>query len=225
MADTQTTPLICSSALAVNVEEDKAREIVQSWLDESHNGSNEKNRRKVRFGKAVLVYYPFWKYRYEDGGEDKVIFKPACGTLLTGQQNMQREDTAGYAVPEDLSILPATVNSSVYLPELHGIHRSEELIAIPLWLISYKEGKSVYMVEVDAENGTIYEEWHPVRETVNWKKTATIIFIPMLVISMLAAFFSPWLYILAALLLIFFIYQSNMLSMINLKRKEGKDGA
>jgi hypothetical protein len=225
MADTQTTSPACSSAIAVSINEEQARTIVQSWLDASHDGSNEKNRRKVRFGKAVLVYYPFWKYRYEDGGEDKVIFKPACGTLLTGQQNMQRADTAGYPVTEDLGILPVTVNSSVYLPELHGIHRSEELIAIPLWLISYKEGKSIYMVEVDGENGTVYEEWHPVRETVNWKKTAAIIFIPMAILSFLAAFFSPWIFILAALLLIFFLYQSNMLSMINLKRKEGKDGA
>lgn len=225
MADTQTTSLTCDSALSVSVGEEEARNLVQVWLELSHDGSNEKNKRKVRFGKAVLVYYPFWKYRYEDGGEDKVIFKPACGTLLTGQQNMRREDTQGYAVSEDMRILPVTVNSSVYLPELHGIHRSEELIAIPLWLISYKEGKSIYMVEVDGENGTVYEEWHPVRETVNWKKTATIIFVPMAVISFLAAFFSPWLYILAGLLLIFFLYQSNMLSMINLKRKEGKDGA
>ncbi|HJJ27928.1 MAG TPA: hypothetical protein O0X70_00875 [Methanocorpusculum sp.] len=225
MADTQDTSLVCSSAITVSVDEEEARSLVQSWLDAAQDGSNEKNKHKVQFGKAVLVYYPFWKYRYEDGGENKVIFKPACGTLLTGQQNMQRKDTQGYDVTEDMRILPVTVNSSVYLPELHGIHRFEELIAIPLWLISYKEKKSIYMVEVDGETGKIYEEWHPVRETVNWKKTATIIFVPTAVISFLAAFFSPWLFILAVMLLIFFIYQSNMLSMINLKRREGKDGA
>lgn len=226
MADTKNPALVCSSMIPVKIPEDRAIELVKDWLEIPRiEISDPRVKNKLRFGKAVLVYYPFWKFYYEDGGVDKILFRPACGTLFTGLQDMQRENTPGETLTNDISVLPATVDSSVYLPELHGIHRSEELIAVPLWLISYKVKKSIYMVEVDGENGKVYEEWHPVKETVNWKKTALIIFIPMMVLSFLAVFFSPWIYILVVLLLFLFLYQSNMISMINLKRKEGKDGS
>ncbi len=46
-----------------------------------------------------------------------------------------------------------------------------------------------------------------------------------MILSLTAVYFSPWLFLLVAGLLIFFLYQSEMLGMISLKRKEGKDGA
>ena len=69
----------------------------------------------------------------------------------------------------------------MYYPELHGIARAEELIGIPLWLISYKVKKSIYMIEVDAASGKIYDEWHPIKEPVNWRKTALIACIPLMI--------------------------------------------
>jgi len=216
-------PLQCSGVVDPLIDEARAREIVREWLESDTKPFIPDD--KIRFGKAVMLYYPFWKYSREDGGTDVTIYRPACGTLLSGLQNLQRFDIKSSPVPDDANILPATIYSSVYYPELHGIARAEELIGIPLWLISYKVKNSIYMVEVDAESGMVYEEWHPIKEPVNWRKTAMIASIPVMILSLIAVYFSPWLFLLVAALLIFFLYQSEMLGVINLKRKEGKDGA
>ncbi len=149
-------PLQCSGVADPLIDEARAREIVREWLESDTKPFIPDD--KIRFGKAVMLYYPFWKYTREDDGTDVTIYRPAFGTLLSGLQNLQRFDIKSSPVPDDANILPATIYSSVYYPELHGIARAEELIGIPLWLISYKVKNSIYMVEVDAESGMIYEE-------------------------------------------------------------------
>ena len=214
-----------SGVIASRIGEEEARDTVRRWLGSDLIPFIPEE--KIRFGKAVLIYYPFWRYIREDGGENKIIYRPACGTLLTGLQNLRRDDSdaAIQDVPPDAKILPATVASSVYLPELHGIARSEELIGIPLWLISYKVKHAIYMVEVDAASGVLYPEWHPIKEPVNWKKTALTAFLPMLLLSLVAVYFNPWIFLLVILILIVFLYQSEMLGIINLKEKEEKNGS
>ena len=176
------TPSLCSDTgdqnsppgeTAIGLK-DGARElgIPASALESDTNPFIPKD--KIRFGKAVMLYYPFWKYIREDGCLDVTVYRPAGGTLLSGLQNMHREDNEIAPVPEEANILPATIKSCVYYPELHGIARAEELIGIPLWLISYKVKNSIYMVKVDAASGKIYEEWHPIKEPVNWRKNAII---------------------------------------------------
>ncbi|ABN06202.1 hypothetical protein Mlab_0024 [Methanocorpusculum labreanum Z] len=216
-------PLQCSGVIAPQIDEARARELAREWLESDTNPFIPED--KIRFGKAVMLYYPFWRYVREDGCTDVTVYRPACGTLLSGLQNMHRDDNEIVPIPDEANILPATIQSFVYYPELHGIARSEDLIGIPLWLISYKVKKSIYMVEVDAASGKIYEEWHPIKEPVNWRKTALIASIPLMILSLIAVYFSPWLFLLVAAVLIFFLYQSEMLGMINLKRREGKDGA
>ncbi len=214
---------VCSWVIPPKIGEEEARTIVRKWL-----GSDTIPFipiEKVRFGRAVMVYYPFWRYRREDGGEDKTLYRPACGTLLTGLQNLRYyEDMGLVKTPDDAVILPATVESSVYLPELHGIARGEELIGIPLWLISYKVKNNIYMIEVDANAGTIYPEWHPIREPVNWKKTALTAFIPMFLLSLVAIYFNPWIFLIVVILLFIFLYQSEMLGIITMKEKEETHG-
>lgn len=217
------SPLQCSGVITPQINEEQARKIAAKWL-----GSDTKpfiSSEKIRFGKAVMLYYPFWKYVREDGGTDVAVYRPACGMLLSGMQDMQRSYTMITPIPEDADIVPATVYSHVYYPDLYGIARGEELIGIPIWLISYKVKKSIYMVEVDGETGDVYEEWHPLKAPVDWKKTAGIVLIPMLVLSGVAVFVSPWLFFLVAAVVIFFLYKSEMLGVIDLKREEGKDGS
>ena len=226
MADTPNgipVPLVCSGAATSLIDEKRAREIAGEWLD------GEKNPfipdETIQFGKAVLIYYPFWKFSREDGGEDVVVYRPACGTLLSGLQDLKREETRVVPVPKDANILPATVFSTVYLPELHGIARGEELIGIPLWMISYKVKNSIYMMVVDGESGEVYPGWHPVKEPAVWKRTAITAFIPMVLLSMTAVYISPWFFILAAGLLIFFLYRSRMFGMMKTNSAEGKNGS
>lgn len=214
---------VCSRVIPPQIDEETACRIVRKWL-----GSDQipfVPIEKVRFGKAVLVYYPFWRYRREDGGEDKTIYRPACGTLLTGLQNIKYYTDAGsIETPEDAVVLPATVDSSVYLPELHGIARGEELIGVPLWLISYKMKHNIYMVEVEAHSGMILPEWHPIKEPVNWKKTALTAFIPMFLLSLVAIYFNPWIFVIVVILLFIFLYQSEMLGIITMKEREETHG-
>lgn len=122
---------VCSWVIPPQIDEEAARDIVHKWLNPDHIPFVQVE--KIRFGKAVLVYYPFWRYIREDGGENKTIYRPACGTLLTSLQNIRRYDDAEIvATPAEVTILPVTVDASVYLPELHGIAREEELIGVPL---------------------------------------------------------------------------------------------
>ena len=214
---------VCSKVIPPQIDEETARSIVRKWFGSDHFPFVPGE--KMRFGKAVLVYYPFWRYRREDGGEEKTIYRPACGTLLTGLQNIKYyHDTEAVDTPEDVTVLPVTVDSSVYLPELHGIARGEELIGVPLWLISYKVKHNIYMIEVEAHSGLVLPEWHPIKEPVNWKKTAMTAFIPMFLLSLVAIYFNPWIFVIVVILLFIFLYQSEMLGLITMKEREEPHG-
>lgn len=225
MADSETqTPfhLECEGVFAVKIKQEEAIETAGKWLGTDNIKARQKD--KIRFGKAVLVYYPFWRYYREDGGEYITVYRPACGTLLTGFQNMHREETEIIPIPDDIRLIQPTVKSSVYLPDLHGIERGESLIAIPFWVISYKFKNTIYMIEVDGVSGEVYPEWHPIKEPVNWSKTAIYCFLPMLILSLIGVYAAPWLFILIAAILLVLIYKSKMIGLINVKRREGKDG-
>ena len=225
MADTPEgipAPLTCSGVVAPLINEERAREIAGGWLDGEKNPFIPKDT--IRFGKAVMIYYPFWKFAREDGGENVIVYRPACGTLLSGLQDLKRDNAPVVPIPAEADILPAMVYSTVYLPELHGIARGEDLIGIPLWMLSYKVKKSIYMMVIDGESGMVYPGWHPVKEPVVWRKTALIAFIPMIILSMIAVYVSPWFFILVGALLIFFLYRSQMFGMMSTRYAEEKDG-
>lgn len=167
---------------------------------------------------------PFWRYVREDGGEIKILYRPACGTFLNGLQDIHRPNITVEEIPDDIDVIPATIDASVHLPELYGIARSEQLVAIPLWLISYKVGHSIHMVEVDGVSGEVYPEWHPIKEPVNWRRTAIISFVPMFILSAAAVYLNPWIFFIVLILLAIFIYQSEMLGIINLRHKEEQNG-
>lgn len=220
-SETREHDLTCRTYIPPQISEETARETVKKWL-----GSNTIPfipEDKIRFGKAVMIYMPFWRYVREDGGEIKTIYRPAVGTFLTGLQDVKRQNATLEKLPEDIEVIPATIESSVYLSELHGIGRSEELIAVPLWLISYKIKNSIHMVEVDGASGELYPEWHPIKEPVNWKKTALIAFVPMFLLSLAAVYLNPWIFILVGILLAVFLYQSEMLGIINLKQQQEEE--
>jgi hypothetical protein len=214
---------VCSRVILPQIDGETARGIVHKWLssDQIPFVPNE----KIRFGKAIMVYYPFWCYQREDGDEEKTICRPACGTLLTGLQNMKYHyDAEIIETPKDAIVLPVTVDSSVYLPELHGIARGEELIGVPLWLISYKMKRNIYMIEVEAYSSLILPEWSPIREPINWKKTALTAFIPMFLLSFIAIYFNPWIFVIVISMLLIFLYQSEMLGIVAMKEREETRG-
>jgi hypothetical protein len=209
--------------ISPQIDEGAARDIVRKWIcsDKTPFIPNE----NARFGKAVMMYYPFWCYRREDGGKNKTICRPACGTLLTGLQNMKyNHDAKTIETPKNAIVLPVTVNLSVYLSELHGIARGEELIGVPLWLISYKIKRNIYMIGVEAYSGSILPEWHPIEEPVNWKKTAITAFIPIFLLSFTAIYFNPWIFVIVASMAFIFLYQSEMLGIISMKENEKSHG-
>jgi hypothetical protein len=150
---------VCSRVILPQIDEETACDIVNKWLGSDQISFVQSE--KIRFGKTIMVYYPFWCYRRKDGGEDKTICRPACGTLLTGLQNMKYyRDAEIIETPKNAIILPVTVDSSVCLPELHRIARGEELNGLPLWLISYKMKRNIYMTGVEAYSGVIFPEWN-----------------------------------------------------------------
>jgi hypothetical protein len=222
MAESMRSPFRCTGYIPPRVTEEEARNIVREWLSSDLLPILPENM--VRFGKAVMVYMPFWRYIREDGGETKILYRPACGTFLTGVQDVSRPNVTVEDIPNDIDVIPAVIGSSVYLPELHGIARSEQLIAVPLWLISYKAGRSIHMVEVDGVSGEVYPEWHPIKEPVNWRRTALIAFVPMFVLSAAAVYLNTWIFVLVLLLLAVFLYQSEMLGIINLRQQEEQNG-
>ena len=104
---------------------------------------------------------------------------------------------------------------------------------MPLWLISYKVKHNIYMIEVEAHSGLVLPEWHPIKEPVNWKKTAMTAFIPMFLLSLVAIYFNPWIFVIVVILLFIFLYQillfiflyqSEMLGLITMKEREEPHG-
>lgn len=76
------------------------------------------------------------------------------------------------------------------------------------------------MVEVDAGTREIRLEWHPVKEPVNWKKTALTAF----ALSLVAIYFNPWIFLIVVILLFIFLYQSEMLGIITMREREEPHG-
>ena len=209
------------AAVLPQIDEERAKELTREWI-ESNNLPPKKQ--SYRIGKAVMVYYPFWEFIREDGSKIKTLYRPACGTLMTDLQKMNRTKSLTEDIPENLTTLPISINASYYYPEIHGIPRGERLVAVPFWLISYKINKSIYMLKIDAETGLVLPEWHPFKEQVNWRKIALVAFIPLVLISMTAILLHPALFILDAAVVIFLVYQSRMFSLIN-EKKEGGNGS
>lgn len=224
MADTPPKPAEkpnIQAAVLPQIDEERAKELAREWI-ESNNLPPKKQ--SYRIGKAVMVYYPFWEFIREDGSKIKTSYRPACGTLMTDLQKMNRTKSLTEDIPENLTTLPISINASYYYPEIHGIPRGERLVAVPFWLISYKINKSTYMLKIDAETGLVLPEWHPFKEQVNWKKIALVAFIPLVLISMIAILLHPALFILDAAVVIFLVYQSRMFSLIS-EKKEGRNGS
>ena len=209
------------AAVLPQIDEEQAKELAREWI-ESNNLPLKKQ--SYRIGKAVMVYYPFWEFVREDGSKIKTSYRPACGTLMTDLQKINRAVSLTEEIPKNLTTLPISINASYYYPEIHGIPRGERLVAIPFWLISYKINKSIYMLKIDAETGIALPEWHPFRDRVNWRKIALVAFIPLVLISMTAILLHPALFILDAAVVVFLVYQSRMFSLIN-EKKEGKNGS
>ena len=209
------------AAVLPQIDEERAKELTREWI-ESNNLPPKKQ--SYRIGKAVMVYYPFWEFIREDGSKIKTSYRPACGTLMTDLQKMNRTKSLTEDIPENLTTLPISINASYYYPEIHGIPRGERLVAVPFWLISYKINKSIYMLKIDAETGLVLPEWHPFKEQVNWRKIALVAFIPLVLISMTAILLHPALFILDAAVVIFLVYQSRMFSLIS-EKKEGGNGS
>ena len=209
------------AAVLPQIDEERAKELTREWI-ESNNLPPKKQ--SYRIGKAVMVYYPFWEFIREDGSKIKTLYRPACGTLMTDLQKMNRTKSLTEDIPENLTTLPISINASYYYPEIHGIPRGERLVAVPFWLISYKINKSIYMLKIDAETGLVLPEWHPFKEHVNWRKIALVAFIPLVLISMTAILLHPALFILDAAVVVFLVYQSRMFSLIN-EKKEGGNGS
>ena len=210
------------AAFLPKIDEEGAKALACSWI-ESQNIPSRKQQ--YRIGRAVMVYYPFWEFIREDGNETKITYRPACGTLMTDLQKLIRTTTPSENLPLDLTTLPATVDAAYYYPDTYGISRGERLTAVPFWLISYKIDKSVYMLKIDAETGEVLPEWHPYKESINWKKIAAAAFVPLVLISLTAVLLHPVLFILDAAVVIFLVYQSRMFSLIRVKTKEGKNGS
>jgi len=209
------------AAVLPQIDEERAKELTREWI-ESNNLPPKKQ--SYRIGKAVMVYYPFWEFIREDGSKIKTLYRPACGTLMTDLQKMNRTVSLTEDIPENLTTLPISINASYYYPEIHGIPRGERLVAVPFWLISYKINKSIYMLKIDAETGLVLPEWHPFKEQVNWRKIALVAFIPLVLISMTAILLHPALFILDVAVVVFLVYQSRMFSLIS-EKKEGGNGS
>lgn len=219
MADKSKKPLNAEFVQKPETSEEEAKSIAERWISENIL----KKKETFRFGKAVLVYYPFWRFLREDGNELKIICRPACGTLLSDIQTLSPKSEP---VPiADEKILPSTINASYYYSSLYGIPRGEMLVGIPFWLISYKYQNSIYMLKIDAESGTVIPEWHAFKDPMNWVKIALMAFLPIMIISLLAVLFHPAIFIAGAIYLIILLCYSKMLAILNTKREEGKDGA
>lgn len=210
------------AAVLPQIDEERAKALACEWI-ESQNFFSKKQ--PYRIGRAVLVYYPFWEFIREDGAQTKTIFHPACGTLMTDLQKLQRNTEASEILPPIITTLPITIDAAYYYPQTHGIPRGERLVAVPFWLISYKIQKSIYMLKIDAETGNVLPEWHPFKESVNWKKIAAAAFIPLILISLAAILLHPLLFILDAAVVIFLVYQSRMFPLMKEKQKEGQNGS
>ena len=219
MADNSPQSLIVKKIQRPRVNEKEAKFLTEIWLEKNIL----KKKETFRIGKAVLVYYPFWRYVREDGDETKIICKPAFGTMLTDIQTMSPEEDPVDAGDEE--IVPPTINASYYYPELYGLPRGETLIGIPFWLISFKYKNSVYMLKIEAGRGVAIPEWHPFKDPVNWKKIALLAFIPTFLLCGIAVLIHPIFYAVAAVYLIILLWHSKMLALLNNKHEEEIDGA
>lgn len=217
----QDNPAI-SAFVIPKIDETKARELACAWI-ESQNFFTRKDT--YRIGKAVMVYYPFWEFVREDGNNIKTLYRPACGTLMTDLQKYSLNGELSTDVPDNFTALPTTINSSYYHQYIHGIARGERLVAVPFWLISYKFEHSIFMLKIDAGDGSAMPEWHPFKESINWRKIALIAFIPLTIISFAAVLLHPALFVLDLAIVIYLIYRGKMFSIINAKRKEGNNGS
>ncbi|HJJ36219.1 MAG TPA: hypothetical protein O0X27_03465 [Methanocorpusculum sp.] len=222
MADSVSCPLKVALIQKPEISEEDARRIAGEWITE--NILHKKDT--YRLGRAVMVYYPFWRYVCEDGPELITTCKPACGVFIHNVQTLV--PTAEFVPANNEKTLPPSIDSSYYYPELYGIHREEKLVGIPFWLVSYKYQNSIYMLKLDASTGTVIPEWHPFKDPINWPKIAMLAGLPVLGLSMCGVFLHWAFFIIMVIYVIIILGYSRMLAILNTKRAEEEgdfDGA
>ena len=225
MDDTLHADLQISSILTPEITQvEAAIDIAKNYLSEISPDAGWKKTEPFRIGKAVLIYCPFWQFTREDGSKIRKIYRPAFGTILTDVQEMEGLTEEEIQPTSDMNTIAPTLNAEYYYPTVYGIPRGEKIVGIPFWLISYKMEKSIYMLKINATNGEIIPEWHPIKETVNWAKIIMLSFIPVLVLTTLSILVHPAIFILVAAYVIYLIYASNMLSLLNKKRRAEEEG-
>ncbi|MBE6069621.1 MAG: hypothetical protein E7211_18315, partial [Clostridium lundense] len=87
------------AAVLPQIDEEQAKELAREWI-ESNNLPLKKQ--SYRIGKAVMVYYPFWEFVREDGSKIKTSYRPACGTLMTDLQKINRAVSLTEEIPKNL---------------------------------------------------------------------------------------------------------------------------
>jgi hypothetical protein len=167
--------------LPFSIDSEKAKGIFRRWTAGPELAKELETEANIT--NITKEYFPVFRFRRSEGGQEQVIVKPARGTTLPGMQrlvippgNITAYD-ASFS-PGDAAVLPADISIDSYLDELPGTAIDQALVYFPVYRIIYEFRGETYGIVLDGSSGSVYSSHAPGRSPVSYLAVMGIAFVP-----------------------------------------------
>lgn len=181
------------------VNEDQARMIFARWLKNPHMAKNLHTNAKIT--KFRKIFFPVYLFTRIVDGEERLIIKPARGTLIEGMENLKVppgsmkifDNTIG---PLDAERLDPDTTMEAFLPELPGTAKSQSLLYFPIYEIEYEFKENTWHAAIEGASGAVHATLYPMRSSLPFGMVFAIGFIAGLLGIVLGIYINPVFFIL-----------------------------
>lgn len=180
--------------LPFTIDEGKVRGIFKRW-----SANPEFDKDLEISGKITSIkkeYFPVFQFRRTVSGKEKVIVKPARGTMLPGMHNLEIPPGSTVVFDNtvktgDAAVLQPDITIQSYLPEIEGQTIDQALVYFPIFEIKYSFKDQEYEIVIDGSSGKVYSGPAPARSSASYVAVMGLSFVIALISGILTITVTP----------------------------------
>lgn len=181
------------------IEEDPAQQIFMRWLKSPQMVKDLDKSAKITTNKKI--YFPLYLFTRMVEGEEKIITRPARGTLIEWIQNLTVPPGSMKIYDKSVGLLDAEridpdITMDAYQKELPGTEVSQSLLYFPIHQVDYEYDGEIYHAAIDGSSGAVHATMYPIRSSLPFGMVFIIGFLAGLLGIVLGMYIHPLFFIL-----------------------------